>query len=93
MHLPTHGGDTPGAHYLIYPGINGKNILSPHSVMINQETNGQNRWQNLGTFPLYTRGTRVELSNLQPGVSGEGAVDIAYDAMAFTPEDPASCGG
>jgi hypothetical protein len=81
-HLPSHGANAGQdgqnlAQYLIWRDVGGAFATS---CELNQNiTAGQDLWVGLGSMPLGAR-PRVQLSNI---ISGNGQVDIAFDAIAF----------
>lgn len=89
MHLPSHGANATAAEYV----INNSAFGGQSFCTINQdaETLGNDEWVSLGWHHLGF-GASVQLSNIVNGASG--AVDIAWDAMAFIarPGNGYSCG-
>jgi GDSL-like Lipase/Acylhydrolase family len=77
VHLPDNGAVTFQADYKIFTGT--QNL---HRV-VNQRWN-KNSWFDLGSFQL-SAGAKVSLSNATHGDFAVEAIDISWDALAFTP--------
>jgi len=77
VHIPDNGADTFQADYKINTGAG-----SFHRV-VNQRWN-KNTWFDLGSFQL-AGGATVTLSNGTLSDWGVGAIDLSWDALAFTP--------
>ncbi|GAA2643172.1 SGNH/GDSL hydrolase family protein [Streptomyces lunalinharesii] len=76
VHLPDHGAHTRKAAYEIGGTDSTGNIrVLPQRV-------GSNKWVDLGVFN-FTGTPSVSLSTHEPG--GDGAEDVAWDAVGFTP--------
>ncbi len=76
VHIPSNGATTFQADYKINTGL--KNY---HRV-VNQRWN-RNAWVDLGIFQ-FGSGASVSLSNVTFSDYADGAIDIAWDAIAFT---------
>ncbi|SDY13135.1 hypothetical protein SAMN05421504_104608 [Amycolatopsis xylanica] len=94
VHLPSHGGETEHAEYVVmnddwnqaFPSGGGQKACT-----IDQDTSpigsmlGSDQWKSLGTYALQP-GARVMLNNMESDYAIPSAtVDIAFDAMAFVP--------
>ncbi|MFI1994089.1 hypothetical protein [Actinoplanes sp. NPDC020271] len=79
VHLPSHGGQVTNAQYYYYNSATAASVGSA-TCKINQDTNGVDKWVNLGTYTL-SPGARFQLTNDDD--SANGTIDVAFDAMAF----------
>ncbi|WP_322756364.1 GDSL-type esterase/lipase family protein [Frankia sp. Cas3] len=77
IHIPNNGADTAQADYRIYTGT------KTYHRVVNQRWN-KNTWFDLGSFQL-SAGAYVSLSNVTTNDWDGHAVDISWDAVAFTP--------
>jgi hypothetical protein len=92
VHLPSHGAGFGSADYLIFDSYQSQS--ADQECPIDQDLNdGQDSWVSLGHYAL-DPGARVMLKNIGMG-DADGTVDIAYDAIAFVPENGSilGCGG
>ncbi|MFI9772684.1 hypothetical protein ACIHJG_38465 [Streptomyces sp. NPDC052415] len=75
-HIPDHGAQTSNAVY---------RIQTPEGEMeapTSQKANQANKWVSLGAYYFGDQIPEVNLDNFN---GGDGAADIAYDAIAFVP--------
>ncbi len=92
VHLPSHGAGFGSADYLIFNSYQSQS--ADHECQLDQDSDdGYDSWVSLGHYAL-DPGARVVLKNIGAG-DADGTVDIAYDAMAFVPENGSTltCGG
>ena len=78
IHIPATGARATDVVYQINPGGN----ASPWKIRVNQDWETE-QWVTIGTFAMAPGGS-VQLSNKSAMTPGD--YDVAYDAIAFTPE-------
>ncbi|MFJ9855417.1 hypothetical protein [Streptomyces sp. NPDC101150] len=77
-HIPDHGAQTGAAHYKITSGS------GVTEKTVSQKDNQSNKWVDLGAYSFAGVTPTVSLDNFN---GGDGAADIAFDAVAFVPGD------
>jgi hypothetical protein len=84
IHLPNHGAQAK-VLYTVNPGRNNSGGLV-HQCPLTQSkyTNGNDVWLELGSVTLW-QGANVTANNTYAGGTGDGSLDVAFDAVAFVP--------
>jgi hypothetical protein len=79
VHIPSNGADTAQAAYNLR-----MNTSVSETRVVNQRWN-QNLWVSLGVFNLTAGSSSVTLTNATYQDYNDGAIDVAFDAVAFVP--------